>query len=169
MSHQSDMPPAEIKAKGILQREGFVNIVWRSYIDWSSHHDYEAVKDGIRYLIEVKNYRYEIDKSKMQNLLPHKERVLFLIVNDAGHEFIPFRDLEHKFQNLYQRRIKIAPNGRITIPQFMREIAGLQEGWVVVETYPNSQNVKSVNVRPDRCWGQTREHSSFYLNTRPDE
>ena len=40
--------------------------------------------------------------------------------------------------------------GRVTIPLPMREAAGLQEGWVVVETYPNSRDVKSVNVRPDR-------------------
>ncbi len=40
--------------------------------------------------------------------------------------------------------------GRVTIPLPMRDAAGLKEGWVVVETYPDSQNVKSVNVRPDR-------------------
>lgn len=40
--------------------------------------------------------------------------------------------------------------GRVTIPLPMRDAAGLKEGWVVMETYPDSRNVKSVNVRPDR-------------------
>ena len=44
------------------------------------------------------------------------------------------------------------PNGRVTIPKPMRDAAGLPEGggWVVAETYPDSKNVKSVNVRPDK-------------------
>ena len=83
-----DMPVAEIAAIEILKLEGFVNIVWRSFIAWHSHHDFEADKDGIHYFIEVKNYRYEIDKSKMQNLLPLKATVLFLIFDCFFENFV---------------------------------------------------------------------------------
>ncbi len=51
-----------------------------------------------------------------------------------------------------RKTIWMDPNGRVTIPKPMRDAAGLPEGggWVVAETYPDSKNVKSVNVRPDK-------------------
>ncbi len=49
-----------------------------------------------------------------------------------------------------RKTIWMDESGRITLPKPMRDAAGLTEGWVVAETYPDSKNVKSINVRPDR-------------------
>ena len=50
---------------------------------------------------------------------------------------------------LPRKTVWMDERGRVTLPVELRRAAGLEEGWVVVEAYPDAQNVKSVNVRPD--------------------
>lgn len=52
---------------------------------------------------------------------------------------------------LPRKTIWMDNRGRVTIPADLRKfVDGLEEGWVVVELYPNAENPKSINVRPNK-------------------
>jgi len=124
-------------AVSILAQNGFKNIRWQSLVDWTCHYDFEAVKDGTKYLIEVKPSLAAITEKKAIHLKRLEKPTLFLIVERDKYAFIPLEKIEQYFGVLkiaYQ--LRVSTQGRTTIPDEIREKLNIKKGtFLEMEVY----------------------------------
>lgn len=129
-----EMPLSERLAPQILTQEGFRQIRWESLVDWQCHYDFSAIKNGHKYLIEVKPNFRSIDLEKLQHLKRFGMPILFLIVNPVMKEYtlLPLEALETEIGKVSSNyRFFLNSDGRLTLPIELRKKLQLTEGSVL--------------------------------------
>lgn len=112
-----DMPPTERVAIGLLRKEGFSHIRWRSLIYWFSNYDFTAEKDGVEYLVEVQRFQSPIRKGKLKRLKLLKKPVLFLLVGKEKYIFINLETFEKILGEVDVSFLSVVQiDGRTTLP-----------------------------------------------------